>query len=232
MASSTTTTSRTCSKCNNELPKSAYSNNQWSKVERESKCKYCIASGGPPSSTINTAAMTSSPNEQQQQEQAAKQHDNVQGTSADDDTSYIGAIDASSAAEDQSSSSSPTQSKTSDIFYATPSGLSSWNAKMASLTQSVQSKDHDKLDKVSNVKLQKEDFKLRNDESEREGEEGDNLTEGGQKLDDNQVDEVGQAQHEGEQQQYQQQDTTTTTNNIIIITITTTSRHLADQKAS
>ena len=77
---------------------------------------------------------------------------------------------------------------------------------MASLSKSVQSKDHDKLDRVSNVKLQKEDFKLRNDESERE--EGDNLNEGGQKLVD-QVDEGGQAQHEGGQQQ----DTTTNNNN-------------------
>ena len=79
--------------------------------------------------------------------------------------------------------------------------------KMASLTQSVQSADHDKTDKVGNVKSQKEDFKLRNDESVRE--EGDNLneaTEGGkQMVVDLKVDEGGLAQHEGDRQQ----DTTT-----------------------
>eukprot|EP00571_Detonula_confervacea_P012768 CAMPEP_0172300086 /NCGR_PEP_ID=MMETSP1058-20130122/2260_1 /TAXON_ID=83371 /ORGANISM="Detonula confervacea, Strain CCMP 353" /LENGTH=1224 /DNA_ID=CAMNT_0013009771 /DNA_START=28 /DNA_END=3702 /DNA_ORIENTATION=+ len=41
------TTTRICSSCSEDLARSEYSKNQWSKNPTVAKCKYCIAAGGP-----------------------------------------------------------------------------------------------------------------------------------------------------------------------------------------
>ena len=80
----------------------------------------------------------------------------------DDGTSYIGTVlntntdidappppkhDEDDLDNNNTTPSSPT--KNTDVFYATSSGLSNWNARMAALSQSkLSSKDHDKLDGV------------------------------------------------------------------------------------
>ena len=70
----------------------------------------------------------------------------------DDGTSYIGTVLNTNADDDNNDNNNTTPSsptKKTDVFYATSTGLSNWNARMAALSQSkLSSKDHDKLDGV------------------------------------------------------------------------------------
>ena len=139
---------RECSSCTSTIPKSGYSNTQWSKSSSISKCKYCVAAGGPPAITTS--------------EEGATGEDILDYDDEDDGTSYIGTVlntnadidappppkhDEDDLDNNNTTPSSPT--KKTDVFYATSSGLSNWNARIAALSQSkLSSKDHDKLDGV------------------------------------------------------------------------------------
>ena len=53
---------RVCSSCTSTIPKSGYSNTQWSKSSSISKCKYCVAAGGPPAITTSEEGATGEDN--------------------------------------------------------------------------------------------------------------------------------------------------------------------------